>query len=468
MVTLDTVKRGSGRAYVRVDTDLNGKEVSRTEVSYRVLPVKLADGSVGFVLLDSDGNSVPYFHRFINTRLLQNGSGMSTRRAYAGIIKRFYSFMSLMGYSVYTLGTNELYQLRAFLQGTGPTQCSNETVNTCLSVIRSFYKANGIPNEGLFAQHEVVGTHPGIAEFRVSNVYRAYDINLRTNPHRNERVPKYISMEQYVELIKAAREAGDWNAIILMHLMFRYGLRLGECLGLTEEDMVTLPVKGQDVPVLILRNRLSDNNDQRAKRRINPTCAEDYEGVDYIKQWKDDDYSHIYLTESTDFVLMFETFVRNTREHHERVNSRNYRSCEADIVCPKDFKSKGLKKNHYIFVNHLGKRLSAQYWGKRLKAYFMKVGISIDVDRRCNNLSHRCRHGFAMMHARFMDPPVPATELQKMMRHKCLSSTMVYYNPTPEDEYEYKTKMQNRFYDCNPVLNNILTEFINTEVHYED
>ena len=65
-----------------------------------------------------------------------------------------------------------------------------------------------------------------------------------------------------------------------------------------------------------------------------------------------------------------------------------------------------------------------------------------------------------MMHARFMDPPVPAMELQKMMRHRNLSSTMIYYNPTQEDEYEYKTKMQNKFYDNNEELNGILAGFL--------
>lgn len=98
----------------------------------------------------------------------------------------------------------------------------------------------------------------------------------------------------------------------------------------------------------------------------------------------------------------------------------------------------------------------------------MQVGISVDVDRKNNNLSHRFRHGFAMMHARFMDPPVPPHDLQKMMHHRCISSTMIYYNPTIEDEYNYKTKMQNRFYDTNPELNSILQEFINKDVCYAD
>ena len=288
-----------------------------------------------------------------------------------------------------------------------------------------------------------------------------YKLNLAVNPHA-QNVPKYISMDNYIRLIEIARKKGDWAGIILMHLMFRYGMRLGECLGLTEEDYIMMRIKGIVVPTLILRNRLSDAPDQKAKRRLTPRSRSDYEGQPYIQQWRNDDYSHINLTESedTEFVRVFEKFMRDTRERAEALYPKNYRTCEADIVFPADFKGKGLQKNHYIFVNRLGKRLSAQFWGKRLKEYFIEAGIPLDKGKKVNNLSHRFRHGFAMMHARFMDPPVPATELQKMMRHRNLSSTMIYYNPTQEDEYEYKTKMQNKFYDNNEELNGILAGFL--------
>ena len=139
---------------------------------------------------------------------------------------------------------------------------------------------------------------------------------------------------------------------------------------------------------------------------------------------------------------------------------QNYQTCIADIVDPESFKKKGLPDNRYIFVNHLGKRLSAQLWGQRLKKYFLQAGIAIDTERKENNLSHRFRHGFAMMHARYMDPPVPLHELQKMMRHRSVSSTLIYFTSTLEDEYDYKTKLQNKFYDSNPILKGIIEDFL--------
>ena len=465
---LYTQRRGTHNVYVRVDVDNNGQEIKRIEAEFRIITVKRSDGSTGFVLLDGNGKSNPYFHRYINTRMVENGRSLNSRRTAAGVIGRMFAFLSLMGYSLHTLGQNEVYQLREFLKGTGRTSCSNETVNTYLSFIREFLKANGIVSETLSAQHDVYGKNPLGNDFRVGNVYHAYDINLPTNPHKDDHVPKYISMALYERLVEIARSHGDWTAIILMHLMFRYGMRIGECLGLTEEDLTYMMVDGQKTATLILRNRLSDATYQRAKRKITPKRPSDYESKDYYDQWHDDYYSHYYLTESTDFVQALEKFISETRRNAEATHPKNYATAEADIVHPSSFREKGLATNHYIFLNSLGRRLTGVSWGRTLRDYFTEAGIAVDIDKKDKNLSHRFRHGFAMMHARFMDPPTPVYELMKMMHHVCISSTMKYYNPTLEDEVEYKNRMQNKFFDARPELNAVLDEFLKIDFTHVD
>lgn len=461
MITLRTERYGQSNCYVRIDTDNKGREILHRECQLSVIET-FKGGKTQFSLLDESGQTNVDFHKYINEKMYNDGRSPNSRRKSAHVLCKFYSFTTLMNYNIYNLGSDELLKLRVFLQGTGRTQCSNKTVNAYLGVIRQFFRCLNIMNPVLFAQHDNASATQKVEnDFRVENVYYTYDLNLPVNPHA-KRVPKYISLDEYIRLVEIARKKGDWAGIILMHLMFRYGMRLGECLGLTDEDYVSTKIKGMMIPTLILRNRLSDAPDQKAKRRVTPRSKSDYEGNTYITQWRDDDYSHIYLTESEDtaFVRAFEKFMKDTRERAEAFFLDNYRKCEADIVFPKDFQKKGLKKNHYIFVNRLGKRLSAQHWGMRLKEYFIEAGIPLDKGKKVNNLSHRFRHGFAMMHARFMDPPVPPTELQKMMRHKNLSSTMIYFNPTQEDEYEYKTMMQNKFYDNNLELNGILADFL--------
>ena len=95
--------------------------------------------------------------------------------------------------------------------------------------------------------------------------------------------------------------------------------------------------------------------------------------------------------------------------------------------------------------------------------YFTEAGIPIDSDIRENNLSHRFRHGFAMFHARYSERSVDALVLQKMMRHKSISSTMVYYNPTPEDELKIKTEFQEELYNMIPELRSSMKEAFDTD-----
>lgn len=460
MITLITERSGQSNVYIRIDTDHKGREILRRESRLSVIET-FKDGITQFSLLDEDGHTDPDFHKFINGKMLDDRRSPNSRRKAAHVICKFLSFLKLMCFNIYNLGNDELEMLRVFLQGRGRTECSNETVNGYLGFIRGYFRCLNIQNPILFAQHIVAATEKFENDFCVESYYYTYDLNLPTNPHA-KRVPKYISLDEYIRLMEIARKRSDWVGIMLMHLMFRYGMRLGECLGLTHEDYVMMRIKGILVPTLILRNRLSDAPDQKAKGRLSPRSKADYDSEPYIKQWRDDDYSHIYLTESddTEFVNAFEKFMRENRERAEVLFPDNYRKCEADIVYPKDFKEKGLKTNHYIFINRLGKCLTAQYWGQRLKEYFIEAGIPVDKGKKTNNLSHRFRHGFAMMHARFMVPSVPSHELQKMMRHHCLSSTMIYYNPTQEDEYEYKTALQNKFYDHNAKLNGILADFL--------
>ena len=455
--TLITERFGNKNLYTRIDTDIYGKEVLHRTSSYDVVQC-FVDGRTTFSLLDENGRTNSLFNNYINKTMVEDRRSVNSRRKNAEVLAKFYSFLDLMGYSESILGYNEIMQLRTFFQGNGKTGCKNDTVNAYLSIVRDFFKKNKINCEALFSQHIVQSRNDN--DFRDTNVFYAYDTNLPVNPHKNERVPKYVSFNDYIRLIQIAQGKGDWNGVMLMHLMYRYGMRLGECLGLTEEDFVYKRIKGEDVPTLILRNRLSDESWQHAKRRIIPYQPLDYSKKEYIEQWRDDDFSHIYLTESGDFVVVFKKFLVQGRENAEQNSPDNYKSCEADVVCPSEFK---LDKNHYIFVNRLGKRLSAQLWGHTLRQYFIEAGIPVDREVKSNNLSHRFRHGFAMARVRDLDPPMPLHILQKEMRHACISSTMIYLNPTIEDEFNYKTKMQKQLYDRNPELQKVLNNYLNYE-----
>lgn len=458
MITLSTSKRGQTNVYTRTDTDNKGRVIYTKECDIQLLSAKEGNRVI-YTLCDSEYNSSLEAHKYLNMHLMESGVSQNTRRHAANAIRKFLSFLDLMDYSMHNLGTDEVQQLVIFLQGTGELRMSNSTVNSYLAVIREFLAYNEIECKPLTRKHSISKVTGVMSDFNIEVNSFQYDINLPSDSHRRDRVPRYVTFEQYTKLTELANKAGDTAGVMLIHLMFRYGMRLGECLGLTEEDVVYTRISGVEVPTLILRNRVSDESYQCAKCKISPTSKEEYSSAPYIEQWREDDYSKYYLTEATNFFPTFLKFVEGNRRFAE-TQPKNYATAKADIVYPKDFRQKGLKENHYIFLNRLGKRLSGQVWGKTLKEYFKAAGISVDENKRSVNLSHRFRHGFAMVHARFMDPPVPPKDLQRMMHHRSPESTAVYYNPTLEDQVKMKTEIQNSFYDNNPVLNDIFNKLL--------
>lgn len=148
---------------------------------------------------------------------------------------------------------------------------------------------------------------------------------------------------------------------------------------------------------------------------------------------------------------MYEEILEYIEESHSKFIEkypRNYINTYADMVSYNN----ELESNHYIFLNRYGRILSDQTWGNKLKKYFIAANIPLDIGVKKNNLSHRFRHGFAMFHARFSEHPVDVLTLQKLMRHKNISSTMIYYNLTEEDELQIKTEFQEELYNLIPEL----------------
>jgi len=94
--------------------------------------------------------------------------------------------------------------------------------------------------------------------------------------------------------------------------------------------------------------------------------------------------------------------------------------------------------NYYIFLNKNGTSLSASGWNGVLRQLFEEVGLGLDKEKREHNLSHRFRHGFAMCFIHQLNDEekkdkVGIQKLQKLMRHKSILSTMIYYNPDDEE-----------------------------------
>lgn len=445
MIVYSEEKRGQQSVFIKTVMDSEGTVTSTRKVSLPLYQVE-QDGFIHFVLYNDYMKPIPSVYQYLNFRLKE--SPLTSRSKAAFALRLLYCFLSLSGYKVNKIDEKALRELLFFLRGinTNPeqysmkTQRSNNTVNGYLSVYRAYFSFAGIHCDAIFKSHTVQSDHTfeGISS---SPERKKYDNNLKAPDYASDTVPKYIGPEDFKKIFKAIIDAGDKQSQLIVHLMYGYGLRLGEVLGLTTEDIQEVRDNRKLVPVLMLRNRMTDAKYQFAKGLPHVIDPRQYASRDYCAATQ-----RIVIT-----YTLYEELIDLIEENHSTLMEKypdNYEEGIADIVSVRDKP----ETNHYVFLNRYGRILSDQTWNNTLKKYFEIAGIPIDIDVRDNNLSHRFRHGFAMFHARFSKHPADTLSLQKMMRHKSISSTMVYYNPTPEDEFKIKMEFQKELYDMIPEL----------------
>ena len=439
-------KNGRKSIYKKVVTDESGKMISERRVEIPLYKIE-KDGQDWFLLYDDDMNVLSLPSSYLNFDM--SDCSLNTRRANANALRMLYVFLSLSNYDITALGQGQLNELIRFLQGLNSnpetfkteTLRSNDTVNDFLAVYRTFFRKKNIKSSALFdakIKREEFTFGNDAAGVTERLTYRA---NLRTADPNAHTVPKYISPDEFETLNRLAVAKKDKRAMCIMRLMYCYGLRLGEVLGLTTEDIHETHRNNVLVPTIILRNRMSDKDFQYCKNLGHVDKPEMYHSREYTKS------KHVIVI---DYPL-YELICDYINEAHTEAMSKHkeaYEKGAADIVSYRDRP----EYNHYIFLSDIGTVLSGQTWGNYLKKYFSDAGIAIDYDLRENNLSHRFRHGFAMLHSHFRKDPVDALVLKDMMRHKTISSTMRYYNPTQEEEFKIKEEFIEDLYEMIPSL----------------
>lgn len=446
MHAFNEIKIGRQSLFERHILDENGESLaaSRARIPMHVIE---RDRRKIFLLYDDDMNVISKAYAYLNKEILDSAPNTRAKAAYA--LRLLYCFLKMSGIQEDGLDDPLVFELRQFLQGLGTvsspysllTRRRNNTVNEYFGVYRDYYSSLGIPCDALFRSRTVSArAYAGGDSGRATPLLR-YKNNLPGKDYCRRDVPRYVSPDEFQALYRLAVESGDSTAQIIMHLMYGYGLRIGEVLSLTLEDLVEKKVGGSLAPVLVIRNRLSDRSFQHAKGRGHVLAEAGYASGAYRDSWQE-----IVLDYN-----MYDKLVDYVNSTHERAMAKypdNYASGKADVVSQRD----APETNHYVFLNRYGRVLSGQTWGNSLKRYFAQAGIQRDWEPRRDNLSHRFRHGFAMFHAHFSPNPVSAIKLREWMRHKLLSSTMVYFNLSLEDEARLKDSFQSDLYSMIPEL----------------
>lgn len=372
------------------------------------------------------------------------GASLKTRRFKAFVLRRYICFMELSGYDYTDLNSHEVVETvcrffsgNDFRNADGANVRSSNTINNYISVLRDFATYT---RKFRAITERRIDNSAGVGN-PFSSLPKRFPSSTKNNPHANDTIRPFISPDEFIVLYDLALAKKDYQALILFHLMYFYGLRIGECLGITEEDFVIRQRNYNPCPTILLRNRLSDKPFQYAKRLFHPKSFNDYNGKTYP-------HSKVLLT--MDFYKKITEFVESTKKKNEEKGTRD--KSVADTIS----KSYENGENHYIFLNKYGAPLSQQTWNLRLKDYFMAANIPIDVDVRRDNLNHRFRHGCAVYYLRFAPEPnrMNTSQLAALLRDK-KASLDYYLKMTIEDESSIKQQFQLDLINKIPNLNEL-------------
>lgn len=431
-------------AYIKEECTNDGIVVSTEQINISVKQA-IIDGFTYLILYDNEMNIIENAFMYLNFKSYgstKNTASLNSRFQKARVLKTFYAFLAIFNYDINSLAQNEIQHYIDFLKGlpaTGSeiTARSIKTINIYLSIVRDYFKRFNIDCNALFEKKEITQYYAADRQALGRGNRIAYDINPRYRSFSADDIapPRYISPDEFKKLYGLAKKKNDHTAMLLMELMYCYGLRLGECLGLTMEDFAPATYQNRSYYVMKLRNRVSDNKDQYCKNLIHPVDRSIYTTSEYI-----DSTQKIVITERLYHVV--ENYIENTFEPILAKHPDKHDVVEADIVD----RNQQILDNCYLFLNKTGNRLTAATWNRHLRNYFVEAGIDTDKGTRQNNLSHRFRHGFAMFHAHFREDHLEVLELSKMMRHRSLQSTLIYYNPTFEDQIALTEEFQDNLY----------------------
>ena len=148
-----------------------------------------------------------------------------------------------------------------------------------------------------------------------------------------------------------------------------------------------------------------------------------------------------------DFYTSLARFLdKEIEDHKARFPKKSY-LLEADIC---DLDTFEFEANHYVFINHQrGGRLNDQAWNRKIRKYFIEAGLVVDTQTRDLNLSHRLRHGGAMLYYRYIenDKRLSLDEVRQMLGHKNIKTTLIYTKPTLADTCSIREQFQTELFE---------------------
>lgn len=425
---IEEIKSGRSRFFRKIIKDDNNRIILQFDVKYTSCTT-IIDNMTYFVLYDGDMRIVEGAYKFINIKY--KNSSNKTKELYMLAIKQLYEFASICECRISELTIDQLNQFQYFLRGYESG-----------SRINSIYMYTGKSKKDVCKYISISQSYMKFCQF---NNYKMLDCNLsnsgRNSTYKNSNCPKFISyleMEQILSFVDndlslSEEEKLKYKSIYM--LMEYSGLRIGEVLGLTIEDLkISTNSLGENLYTATIRNRVTDTSKQQAKTCLTVHNFKDYNSSEY--KTKMIGWQEVLLNEETyytvtDYFDMLDSRLSRNNQHPARADS-------IDHYGDNDF------KNYYIFTNNKNNNpLNYKSLSKYTKKVFKSCGITLDKNVRENNLFHRFRHGF-VMHLLY-EKKIPDSIVIQYTRHTSTRSLEPYNNPTNEQLGQLLLDFENEF-----------------------
>lgn len=416
----------------------------------------IVDGETRYLIWDSQSRVITDISLYIED--LKEHCSINTKISILQSMKLLYTYLDIFKKQPEEINYNDIKLLTRFIRGESFTEGKTKaymitsrkenTVKKITNDISSYFKylnTDNLKKLG-FSVYSI-----GRRSFNEFGKYRRKSIKNYQNAKAHSVAPIYITPEQYSKILEGINTLSKTylqalrNKLII-EIMYKAGARIGEVFGITLEDIELaegISSKTGEVykyGIIKLRNRQSDKKTQKAKtvpeskRAYNPNDKDLYEEI-YISESLFNELCE-YIALSTEQAYVFENGKTSKYITQRKRRKSSYDKARADAIA--DYRKKGID-NYYIFLSRYFTPISDHSWNKQLKKLFEYANIEFDKGKKVNGLNHRFRHGFAM---NLVHAGCKIEDLQRLMRHGCIQSTLVYYNPTREELINKKMEFE--------------------------
>lgn len=401
------IQNGLKSNYI-VEEFTNGTLIDKYSIDYFV-KIKLINNRRTYFLYDKNYVFIDSVYEYINFIHLNSSDNTKMRLIYT--LRKLFVFKSILNKNFIDWKLHDYIKFKSFLNG------SNFDANDFILLINSDLSLQSIKM--------IIGICKGFFKYLKIIDYKYFDENNRIYNSRNSHYqPKSFNDDDINRIFETIEQTNYSYELMLkikciILLMLENGLRIGEVLGLTFEDLKVKKFDNNEKAVIVLiRNRISNSLKQQAKRTLSINSYKQYES----KQYNSKDIGYQLTVISINLFNMINEYIDIS---HERLKkNKNYIKSKADCVDPNLGGT-----NNYIFLNDSnGSPLCYNSWNKIAKTILIKSGIEIDKVYKKINLSHRFRHTYIMN--LLYKYKIPSNTVIHFSRHSNISSLDPYNNLT--------------------------------------